>query len=206
MSAELRSDYIYRGVSLSDNRSTLGLTVAIDGRGGVYGGASAFGEDAEGLGPRGLGAVEYLGFALRPAQGPNLDFGVNNLSYTGYGYLRRTVDATDLYAGLLWPAWTVYLHYSPNYFSPGDRQLYAEANGSVKLAGPVKLIGHVGLLAGVDGHPGQSPKADVRAGIAARFKRGEIRLFWSSIRPNPLYSSDGERRAGELAVEFVGDF
>jgi uncharacterized protein (TIGR02001 family) len=186
-SATITTNYTYRGVSLSDGQPALDVALLYDDKSGAYVGGSLIGEVARGRGAQWLGHQEYLGYALRLPAGPTLDFGVNNLYYQSYSYPHGDEDATEVYAGWVTDLLNYYVHYSPNYFRPGARALYGEVNGAVRLLHPLRLFGHAGALTPLGGGYDNKERYDVRAGIVAAFKHGEVQLAWTTARPAPIY-------------------
>lgn len=186
-SATITTNYLYRGVSLSDGQPALDLALLYDDKGGAYIGGSLIGEVTRSRGVQWLGHQEYLGYALRLPAGPTLDLGVNNLYYQSYSYPHGDEDAFEVYAGWVTGLLNYYVHFSPNYFRPGARALYGEVNGAVRLPRPLRLFGHVGALTPLGGGYDNKERYDVRVGIAASFKRGEIQLAWTTARPAPIY-------------------
>jgi uncharacterized protein (TIGR02001 family) len=186
-SATITTNYLYRGVSLSDGQPALDLALLYDDKSGAYVGGSLIGEVTRHQGAQALGHQEYLGYAWRLRPGSTLDFGVNNLYYRSYSYPVGHEDATEVYAGWVTSHLNYYIHYSPNYFRPGANALYGEVNGAVRLLRPLRLFGHVGALTPLGGGYDKKERYDVRAGIAAAFKHGEVQLAWTTARPAPVY-------------------
>ena len=186
-SSTFTTNYLYRGVSLSDGQPALDLALIYDHQSGVYVGGSLIGEVTRDRGAQGLGHQEYLGYAIRLPTGSTLDFGVNNLHYRSYSYPYGDEDATEIYAGWVTGLLNYYVHYSPNYFYPGARVLYGEINGALRLPRPFRLFGHGGVLTPLGGGDDEKERYDVRIGIAATFKRGEVQLAWTTARPTRTY-------------------
>jgi uncharacterized protein (TIGR02001 family) len=196
-SATFTSNYIYRGVSLSDGEPTLELSLAYDDRSGFYAGGSLIGEVTRGQGAQSLGSQEYLGYAHRFGPDSTLDVGVSNLHYRSYGYGAAAYDATEVYAGWVRGLFNYYVHYSPNYFQPGTRALYGEVNGAVRLPRPWRLFGHAGVLTPLSGG---YERYDVRAGVAAGFRHGEAQLSWSIASPSLGYGDRYSQGRGAVVL------
>jgi len=205
-SATIATNYLYRGVSLSDGRPALDLALLYDDKSGVYVGGSLIGEVTRHQGAQVLGHQEYLGYALRLRPGSTLDFGVNNLHYRSYDYPEGDADATEFYVGWLAGPLNYYVHYSPNYFRPGARALYGEINGAVRLPRPLRLFGHVGALTPLGGGYDNKERYDVRAGIAAAFKHGEAQLSWTTARPTLGYVNQYSQGRGVVALALTWNF
>ena len=188
-SATITTNYLYRGVSLSDGQPALDLALIYDHESGFYVGGSLTGEVTRHQSAQWQGHQEYAGYALRLAPGSTVDLGVSNLYYRNYVYPYGDADATEIYVGWVKGPLNYYLHYSPNYFHPGARVLYGEINGAVRLPRPWRLFGHVGVLTPLGGGNDDKERYDVRAGIAVTFKHGEAQLAWTTSRPPPAYAA-----------------
>jgi uncharacterized protein (TIGR02001 family) len=205
-SATLVSNYLYRGLALSDGQPALDLTVAYDDASGVYAGASAIGDMTRRQGPKGLGELGYVGYAVRPGTGPTVDLGVQVLNYRTYGAYPADRDAVEAFAGVTAGHLNAYLHYSPDYLNSGARTLYGEANGAARLARRWRLIGHVGVLAPVGGANLFPARFDVSAAIAWALKRGDLRLAWTTTRPNQNHGAPYAQGRGVLALGVTWPF
>jgi uncharacterized protein (TIGR02001 family) len=202
-SATFTTNYLYRGVSLSDGEPTLEFSLAYDHKSGVYAGGSLIGEVARQGGAEVLGHQEYLGYAWRLKPASTLDFGVSNLHYRSFAYGVSGYDATDIYAGWVVGPVNYYLHYSPNYFQPGAHTLYGEVNGAIRLPRPWRLFGHAGVLTPLTGG---YQRYDVRTGVAAAFKHGEAQLSWSVASPALAYADRYSKGRGVVAFALTWFF
>lgn len=205
-SASFTSDLVYRGFPVSDGAPAVSLNLAYDAPGGLYAGASAIGDDARRMGPRFLGHVEYAGYAFRPQWGPTLDAGVAHSNYVQFADSTDHIDFTEFYTGLATPSASAYLFYSPSYFSPGVRTLYADFNATVRPARTWRLIGHLGILTPVGGAGDHPERYDLRLGVAVPFKGGEAQLTWSDSRPDLDYPTRYVRGRGVVAFSITRAF
>jgi uncharacterized protein (TIGR02001 family) len=201
-SATVATNYLYRGVSLSDGQPSLAVAFAYDDKSGFYAGGALIGEVTRHQGAEAFGHLEYLGYAYRlKDDGSTLDLGVNNLNYRSYGYrYSGDADATEVYAGWVRGLVNYYLHYSPNYFQPGSRALYGEVNGAVRLPSPLRLFGHVGVLTPLGGGYDSKERYDLRAGLEVGFRRGQAQLAWSTAQPTRTYLDGPSQGRGVLAL------
>jgi uncharacterized protein (TIGR02001 family) len=205
-SATVTTNYLYRGISLSDGQPALDVSLLYDDKRGFYIGGSLIGEVTRRRGAQGLGNQAYLGYAYRLSGGSTVDIGVSNLHYRNYGYPAGDEDATDVYAGWVTGPLNYYVHYSPNYFYPGARVIYGEVNGAVRLPRPWRLFGHFGVLTPLGGGYDNKERYDVRAGIAAAFKHGEAQLAWTTSRPSATYADPPSQGRGVVALALTWFF
>ena len=192
VSASAASDYLYRGVSLSDGKPALSVSIAYDRQSGGYVGGALIGEETADAGPRRLGDVEYLGYARRINANTTLDGGLYRIEYTNYNYQRYSAYNNEVYAGLKHGPISYYIYYSPHYFGRSST-VYLDMKGALRLARHWRLSGHVGVLTqlkGGDASPVKGVTYDLRTGLAAEFKGGEVELAWTTRGP------DASERAG----------
>jgi uncharacterized protein (TIGR02001 family) len=153
-SVTLASDYRFRGISLSQGRPAAQAEVSYDHASGWY--AGLFGSNVRFLDDPGreAQAVGYAGYSRRLRGGLSVDAGADYSTFSGgdgYNY-------AELHAGLTAEEFNARLYYSPDYFGAGARTLYAELNGSHRLADKIRLIGHAGVLRSLSVASGQSSR------------------------------------------------
>jgi uncharacterized protein (TIGR02001 family) len=197
---------LYRGISFSAGEPALALSVAYDDRSGLYAGGSLNGEITRDDGAQFLGHQEYLGYAHRLRGGSTVDLGVSNLEYRYYGEVDGHADATEIYAGWAKGLFNAYVHYSPNYFRPGNETLYGEVNGAVRLPRPWRLFGHAGALTPLGGRHDGKERYDLRAGIAVALKQGEAQLAWTTAIPLRTYFDPPSQGRGVVALALTWFF
>jgi len=190
VSLSAETDYRYHGVSLTGGKPDLSLNLSYDHGSGLYAGASAIGTQ----GPRGdvraLGFVEYVGFVARTGAETAWDAGVNHSNLTVDVIRPYTYDYSEYYVGLLKNNYSFHLYYSPNYLGQGVNTIYADLDGAVRPAAHWRLFAHAGVLTSTGGGrapDGRQERYDVRAGVAAEFGGGEVRLAWTAISPYAEY-------------------
>lgn len=192
-SLSLQSDYRLRGVSLTDRRPALSLSVSGDLPNGAYLGGSLIGQQtSEGL--RDLGHMEYLGYAVRTAGGVSWDLGVNNQDLTLYGGRAFHLKYSEVYVGVSKADFSARLHYSPNW--PGTETLYLDLNGAWRPRSDWRVAGHVGVFKPLQPPPGAARAPyDARLDLIREFKRSELSLGWSvatpAVRPQTRRSHGG---------------
>jgi uncharacterized protein (TIGR02001 family) len=205
-SASLLSDYQYRGLSLSDGRPALSLSLSYDTAMGAYVGGSAIAETGHG-GVRMLGHVEYLGYARRTASDLTWDIGVTNQHVTKYYDQNYELNYTQIYAGLKYRSLSYYIYYSPDYFAEHYSTVYVDVSGGFRPARRIRVFGHVGALAAFGANPGPASPAvqvDLRAGVAAEFRHGELELSWGTALGRLNYLAGvPQRRAAPVLTALV---
>jgi uncharacterized protein (TIGR02001 family) len=204
-SASLASDYRFRGVSLSDRRPVLTVSLAYDHGSGAYGGVSVIGLDTAHEGVEMLGNIEYIGYATRKTMGVSWDLGVHNENLTAYADKKYVLRYTELYAGLTSNNISTHLYYSPNYLKAGASILYADLDGALRPAAQWRLFGHVGVqtpLGPPDIQPNRRERYDLRAGIAREFQRCEVDLAWTATSPAPANQALPSRAGLVLSASY----
>ncbi|UHQ20796.1 TorF family putative porin [Lysobacter sp. KIS68-7] len=192
------SDYRYRGYSLSDGDPALQASIAYDADSGLYGGL--FASTVRDAGEAGVQLVPYIGFARRDAQGRSWDVGARWSHFT-------TDDAwnyAELHAGVTLRRVALRVHYAPDYFGQVS-DLYAEADGSVRVRERLRVLWHVGVshsgspdrpvyAQGPDPYPDNGysngryanqgtdrTRIDLRTGLAFETKVCDVQLTWQYV-------------------------
>ncbi len=201
------SDERARGVSLSNGLPAGQLDVSYDHDSGWYEGAFASNVRFYERSRRELQLIGYTGYAQRLARGWSLDAGAaysNFSKHTDYRYL-------ELHAGVTSDSVGVRVYFSPNYFGQSIHTVYAELNGSHRLAERFRLIGHAGLLqafaGATDQAGGDHPHADFLAGVEYRiqpFSLQVARVF--SDGASSVYPVSANHTHGVLTVRVSAGF
>ena len=199
-SLSLTSDYRVRGVSFSDRRPALSLSLSDDLANGVYLGATAWAQDAPGSRARLLGHQEYLGYAGRVASGQAWEVGLDNQHYEGYGRTPLRLDYSEAYAGLSDGRFSSRLYFSPNYNGSRHRIAYFETNAAFRPAEGWRLTGHVGVLQALNRWRGFSmkPRYDARVDVVRKLGPAEVSVGWASA--TPATGPDPRRSRGAVIV------
>jgi uncharacterized protein (TIGR02001 family) len=167
LGAALVSDYVTRGMSLSQGRPAPQLRLDLDG-GGWYAGVLASRvrvayTDAYAQ------VLAYGGHAHRLPSGLSWDAGVLQSTLAGTGAYRYH----ELYAGLTSEHLAGRVHVSPSYY--GDAAtVYAELNGSAPLRDGLAVVAHLGLL-----HPLGSAEDEARRRVDLRIGLSLDRGNWN---------------------------
>jgi uncharacterized protein (TIGR02001 family) len=191
------SDYRFRGVSLSDSRPSLRMTLNYDAPDGWYAGASAT-RAALTQRHRYTQGLGYAGWVTRAVEGRSLEFGADYSYFAG----NSTYDFAEAYAGLLAERWSARVYYAPNYFGRNVQTLYAELNAHFPLNERARLFGHLGLLAALRGgnDDGAKARGDGRAGAGLVLRDWDLQLAWvTASRGGPYPAVYGGRRSAWVA-------
>jgi len=172
------SDYLWRGVSLSDGHPTLSLNFAYDDPAGWYAGASLTGVS---LGPyhrQQLQALGYAGYAGRLSDRLGWEAGATVVHFT----VDSRYDYGEGFAGLSGERWNLRLHLSPDYFGSGARTAYGEFNVGVPLSPILRVTAHAGALTRLGGGgasaEGSRTSLDGSLGLAVARDAWEVQLDW----------------------------
>jgi uncharacterized protein (TIGR02001 family) len=203
VSASLASDYRYRGVSLSDEKPALTLTVTYDHASGAYVGVSSIGALSARGAPRWLGYQAYVGYAHRVGPEASWDVGLTATDVAQYGASRSRVRYGEVYGGLSWKSLSAHVYYAPDYLGQGASALYTDVDGAIRPAKHWRLFGHVGLATPLESATARRAirraSYDLKAGVAASVKNLEVQLAWSEYGPSAEYFT-GERQPRDALV------
>jgi len=185
LSLTAESDFIFRGISLSDAKPDASLNLDYDSASGWYAGALATAVEFD-PGQRRAALFGYAGYAQRTTAGPAWEIGVTAAHFAGdSGY-----DYGEAYAGLLGQGWNARVYLSPSYFGSGVTTLYAEVNAATSLSPAWSLFGHVGALAPAGGgEPTDSRRSrwDARLGVSVTIGPAQLRLAWVGATRGGVY-------------------
>jgi uncharacterized protein (TIGR02001 family) len=154
--AALVSDYVARGMSLSQGRPAPQVRLDLDG-GGWYAGALVSRVRLAYIDAQAQ-VLAYGGYARRLPSGLSWEAGALQSTLAGSSAYRYH----ELYAGLAGTRLAGRVYFSPSYY--GDAAtLYAELNGSVPVRDRLAVVGHLGLL-----HPLGSAEDEARRRLDLR--------------------------------------
>jgi uncharacterized protein (TIGR02001 family) len=191
--ATLASDYRLRGVSLSDRQPALSLQVTYDAPNGVYAGATAIASAGARYGVDQIGLQGQVGYALRTAAGPSLDFGLTAADYHVPSARHYHLSYAEAYAGISGRNLSAHLYYSPDYLGQDVQTLYLSLDATTRPRGRLRLFAHAGVLAPVSAAPRYGlhrPQYDLKAGVAASLGRYEAEVAWTHVGPETDYPGD----------------
>lgn len=200
-SIAVTNDYRLRGRTLSDSRGAVIATAAYDDRSGAYGEAAVIGSTGHGGGPRLLGAVGNVGYAMRLANGITVDAGASRAEFSVVPGSRRR-GYTELYFGANHRDLSASVRYSPDYFRPGNATIYLEANAALRPMAGWRLLGHVGSLFYLNrAFASAHVQHDWRLGLARRVGTLDAQVAVSGGGPGAdFYNGGGHSRTALTVV------
>lgn len=175
------SDYRFRGVSLSDSRPAVRLSLNVDAAAGGYAGLSAT-RAAAGSGHRYGHALVYAGQVLALADGVRFELGGSYARFTA----DPAADHGEAFAGLLGDRWTARISFAPRCLGQDRRTMYGEFNAWLPIAEATRLFGHVGTLATAGGARARS---DLRVGAGFSPGDWDVQLAWVAAG-HPVFPSE----------------
>ena len=195
-SVALVSDYLYRGVSLSDGDPVAQLNLAYDSPENWY--VGVFASPIKSFAARRL-YTAYAGYAWRLGSGMALDAGMTDYLYAGdalYNY-------HEAYFGVSLERTSARLSYSPNYTAMHVRTVYADMSHGVELTGSLNAFVHAGYFHPLDRSPALQRRFDVRAGLTGSAGPFKWLLALDGVRvaggAPPPYDMTRRSRAGVVA-------
>jgi uncharacterized protein (TIGR02001 family) len=199
------SDQRYRGVSLSNGRGQLQLSLNYDAPNGYYLSgllAATPAADADSVAVLNAGRL----WSISTDKGYALELGG---SYTHHGAYSGA-DYAEAYVGLVANRMNARLYYAPRYLGWSNGSLYLELEGSLPLGHDNRwsLTQHIGWLHGGAGRSG-GDRTDVKLGFNLHLSEGDLSLawlyYWPSRPPIPQESAAAQRRS-TLVLGFVRAF
>lgn len=164
----LASDYRYRGVSESVRAPVAQGGIGYDHRSGVFAGAFASSVRFDTPDTPCAKTIAYAGYAQRLSLRSSWEAGIRRFDY--HGNRRTAWPYEEAYLGFTWERVTLRLHYTPDFFDLGIRQVYAETDLVLPLSERWALAAHVGYAA-QSGNPPAADRADFRLGFGYRVDR-----------------------------------
>lgn len=175
------SDYRYRGVSLSDDRPAVQLSLAYDHAAGGYAGLLVSSLRYADNGGTDTLLLPYLGYAWRLHPDLNAEIGAQYSRFPDVGFY----DYAEFYAGLSSDRLGARIYYAPHYFGQAST-VYLELNGSHPLSERLRLLGHVGLLRQQGGNDDEAVvidryRYDLRFGLGWALSAFDMQLTWGIV-------------------------
>lgn len=179
-SAGVVSDYLYRGVSLSDGQAAPRLAVNYDRADGWYAGGQVVSARLGGAAGRAAQWLGYAGYAHQLPSGLSWEAGVSRYAFPQ----RPGWHFNELHGGVALDNFSARVSYSPDYLGLRTRTWYGEASGGVDLpAGRLRAFWHLGYLGSVRAAPGAMiGRYDVRLGLQAGWNDWRAELSFDAAR------------------------
>jgi uncharacterized protein (TIGR02001 family) len=177
-SAGLLSNYLYRGVTLSDDKPAARLALNYDGAEGWFAGGQVVTGQLAVETHRSAQWTGYAGYAQRLPSGMAWEAGVTSYTFShtpGWNY-------REVFVGLAGETLSARLHYSPDYMGMGERSLYAEVNGGWTLAPRLQAFWHAGSYHSFDN--AQFSRHEARIGLATGYQgwQAQVSLDLTRVR------------------------
>lgn len=195
-SAGLLSNYMYRGVTLSDDRPAARLALNYDGAAGWFAGGQVVTGQLAVESHRSAQWTGYAGYAQRLPSGLAWETGI-----TAYAFPNKPHwNFQEVFFGLSGDTVSGRLHYSPNYLGFGDHTLYGELNGGWPLAPRLQAFWHGGYYYARDN--ARTNRAEARIGLATSYKDWQAQLSLDLTRQRGWSTTDiyGSSNRGDSDV------
>lgn len=177
-SVALVSDYLFRGVSLSEGRPAAQLNLTYDDESGWYAGAFASSVRFATEPGNHVQFIAYAGHAQRLGSGLSFDAGASYAVFTQFA----DYNYAELHAALASNDVSAQLSYSPNYFGRDVPSAYLEINANLSRFRGLAPFAHVGVLRTLSAGPSYGPRThlDGRLGVGYELDRVAVQLSWGS--------------------------
>ena len=202
-SVAVDSDYRYRGVSLSQSKPSLRLTLNYDAPERWYAGASAT-RAALTARESYTQTIGYAGWATSAVDGRSLEFGLDASHFAGIsGY-----DFAEAYVGLLGERWSARLYYAANYYGRHVQMVYAESSVHWPFDRHARLFAHAGALVPLGGATGAAdkPRGDFSVGGGFALVGWDLHLAVVGASPRGPYPAVFGGRRTALVIGASASF
>ncbi|MEP6938627.1 MAG: TorF family putative porin [Rudaea sp.] len=200
--ASIVSDYVYRGVSLTQGRPSATLEADIDDASGWFAGALVTGTRLYSEPHYEPEVILDVGYAHALTTGLTWEAGATYSYFSDFTFW----NYAEVFAGVLGERWNARLYYATDYFGRDRRSWYGEINFTQPLDEHWRLLGHVGAVrsskAALDSH---SSVLDASVGVAAKFGSASFAIKRSVMnRDNYLYApaASGERGTWVVSLAY----
>ena len=198
VSLTAESDFIFRGVSLTDGKPTASASLDYDSPDGWYAGGSATAVELYSS-KRQAALFGYFGYAQRTVSGLSWEIGATGAHFAA----DSRYDYGEAFAGFIAQGWNARVYLSPSYFGSGVRTLYAELNGAAPLAGSWRLFAHVGALSPISGGEATDSRRarfDARLGVSTTIGPAEWRFAWVGATRSGLHPTSYSDQRNALVL------
>ncbi|MDP9045109.1 MAG: hypothetical protein M3O01_09915 [Pseudomonadota bacterium] len=207
-SATLDTDARFRGVSLSDSRPSLRLTLNLDGAASWYAGASITRANLV-RDQRYEQVLGYAGAMTRAGPWLHLEFGASASHFSGDSGDAHdaSYDYVEPYVGVLGERWSTRLYYAPNYFGRHVQTAYLELDGHLLLTERLRIFGHAGEIAALGGMRAHArrTRADLRIGSGLAVREFDLQIAWVAAQRSGPYPAafNGQRSTWVASVSYA---
>lgn len=175
-SVSLVSNYVYRGVSLSNNQAEPQVSVAYDNDSGWFGGLFA---SRIALPHNDSQVIGYAGYAHQVRSDLSWEAGLSDVTYpqnSGQNY-------AEAFVGLSSERLNGRIYYCPNYLGQSVHSVYGEINGNYPLTPSIHLMAHVGYLSlrADDGDSHDGNRSDRRVGLGTSWGDWNFQVAVTSL-------------------------
>ena len=204
-SVGIESDNRFRGVSLTDGRPDVRLSVGYDHASGVFAGASATHVEFA-RGRHALQLLGYAGYATRVTPGLGAEVGVTSSTFGGH----TRYDYSEVFAGVSNERWSMRAYYAPRYFGFDQATIYIELGANTALGSRLRAFGHAGALTtlgGAAGEEGRRTRGDLRVGLGFSAAAAvDLQLAWVTATRGGPYVVEYATRRSTLVLSAVASF
>lgn len=191
----VESDNRFRGVSLTDGRPDLRLSLSYDHDSGAFAGAAATRVEFM-RGRHALQLLGYAGYVTRLTPGLGAELGVTSSTFSG----NTRYDYSEVFAGVSNERWSLRAYYAPRYFGFDQATVYVELGANAALTPRLRAFGHAGALmtlGGMAGEDGRRTRNDLRVGLGFGAAAAvDVQLAWvTATRGGPYVVEYGTRRS-----------
>lgn len=196
-SAGLLSNYMYRGLTFSDDKPVARLALNYDAPNGLYAGGQVVNGQLSIETHRSAQFIGYAGYAQRLASGMSWEAGV-----TAYGFPSNgSWNFREYYVGLAGETVSARLHYAPDYLGFGERTLYAEVNGGAQITDRIHYFWHGGYLHFLSDT--RRSRAEARFGVGTALQGWQANLSLDLTRLRDDSGDVYQRERNRIRHEFV---
>lgn len=201
----VESDLRFRGVSLSDGRPDLRLSLSYDHASGAFAGASATQVEFV-RGRHALQLLGYAGYVARVAPGIGAEFGITSSVFSG----NARYNYTEAFAGVLGERMSLRAYYAPDYFGFGQATVYVELDANAPLAPRWRVFGHAGALTALvcqAVEDGRRTRTDLRVGLGfAAAPSLDVQLAWVTATGGGPYVVEYSTRRSTAVLSLLASF
>ena len=198
-SVSVVSNYLFRGVSLSEGNPVPQVNLGYDSPAGWYAGAFATRIELAGS-PSTAQMVGYTGYTHRWENGLSWEAGV-----TDTFYLQDAEDNyAEVFAGLASEHFSGRVYFAPNYLGQDIHTVYSEFNATYSLFEQVSFLAHVGYfyVPPVNYAP-VATHADTRMGVSAGLGDWNFQLAWVTVeRSRAIYPFYPNTHTGVASISY----